>query len=45
MAAGYVFFAARAIGWLRRPRMTALPNRVSAAVLAAFAVVTVAGAE
>ena len=39
------FFAARAVGWLRRPRMTTLLNRVSAAVLAAFGVVTVASAE
>jgi hypothetical protein len=45
MAAGYAFFAARAVGWLRRPRMTALTRFGSAAVLAAFAVVTVAGAE
>jgi threonine/homoserine/homoserine lactone efflux protein len=37
--------AARAVGWLRRPRMTTLLNRVSAAVLAAFGVVTVASAE
>jgi threonine/homoserine/homoserine lactone efflux protein len=39
------FVAARAVGWLRRPRMTTLLNRVSAAVLAAFGVVTVASAE
>jgi threonine/homoserine/homoserine lactone efflux protein len=39
------FFAARAVGWLRRPRMTTLLNRVSAAVLAAFGVVTVASGE
>jgi threonine/homoserine/homoserine lactone efflux protein len=39
------FFAARAVGWLRRPRMTTLLNRISAAILAAFGVVTVASAE
>jgi threonine/homoserine/homoserine lactone efflux protein len=39
------FFVARAVGWLRRPRMVTLLNRVSAAVLAAFGVVTVARAE
>jgi threonine/homoserine/homoserine lactone efflux protein len=39
------FFAARAVGWLRRPGMTTLLNRVSAAILAAFGVVTVASAE
>jgi threonine/homoserine/homoserine lactone efflux protein len=35
MAARYAFFAARAVGRLRRPRMTTLLNRVSAAILAA----------
>jgi threonine/homoserine/homoserine lactone efflux protein len=39
------FFAARAVGRLRRPRITRLLNRVSAAILATLGVVTVASAE
>ena len=39
------FFAAGAVGWLHRPRMTTLLNRVSAAIIATFGVVTVASAE
>jgi threonine/homoserine/homoserine lactone efflux protein len=37
--------AARAVAWLRRPRVTALLNRVSAAILTTFGVVTVASAK
>jgi len=37
--------AARAVVWLRRPRVTALLNRVSAAILTTFGVVTVASAK
>jgi threonine/homoserine/homoserine lactone efflux protein len=39
------FIAARAVAWLRRPRVTAMLNRVSAAVLTAFGIATVASAE
>lgn len=37
--------AARAVTWLRRPRVTTLLNRVSAAILTTFGVATVASAE
>jgi len=37
--------AARAVTWLRRPRVTTLLNRVSAAILTPFGVATVASAE
>jgi threonine/homoserine/homoserine lactone efflux protein len=39
------FIAARAVAWLRRPRVTAVLNRVNAGVLTAFGVATVASAE
>jgi threonine/homoserine/homoserine lactone efflux protein len=39
------FIAARAVVWLRRPRVTAVLNRVNAGVLTAFGVATVASAE
>ena len=37
--------AARAVTWLRRPRVTTLLNRISAAILTTFGVATVASAE
>jgi threonine/homoserine/homoserine lactone efflux protein len=37
--------ATRAVTWLRRPRVTTLLNRVSAAILTTFGVATVASAE
>ncbi|MFL6046520.1 MAG: LysE family translocator [Propionibacteriaceae bacterium] len=37
--------AARAVVWLRRPRVTAVLNRVTAGVLTAFGLATVASAE
>ena len=37
--------AARAVTWLRRPRVTSILNRVSAAVLTTFGVATLASAE
>jgi threonine/homoserine/homoserine lactone efflux protein len=37
--------AARAVTWLRRPRVTTLLNRVSGAILTTFGVATVASAE
>jgi threonine/homoserine/homoserine lactone efflux protein len=39
------FIAARAVAWLRRPRVTAMLTRVNAGVLAAFGIATVASAE
>ena len=39
------FLAARAVIWLRRPRVTTLLNRLSAAILTTFGVVTIASAE
>jgi threonine/homoserine/homoserine lactone efflux protein len=39
------FIAARAVVWLRRPRVTAMLNRVNAGVLTAFGIATVASAE
>jgi threonine/homoserine/homoserine lactone efflux protein len=39
------FIAARAVGWLRRPRITTMLDRVSAAILTTFGVATVASAE
>jgi len=37
--------AARAVTWLRRPRVTTILNRVSAAILTTFGIATVASAE
>jgi threonine/homoserine/homoserine lactone efflux protein len=37
--------AARAVIWLRRPRVTTVLNRVSAGILTTFGVATVASAE
>ncbi len=39
------FLAAHAVIWLRRPRVTTLLNRLSAAILTTFGVVTIASAE
>ena len=39
------FLAARAVIWLRHPRVTTLLNRLSAAILTTFGVVTIASAE
>jgi threonine/homoserine/homoserine lactone efflux protein len=37
--------AARAVTWLRRPRVTTILNRVTAAILTTFGVATIASAE
>jgi LysE type translocator. len=41
---GFAFAAARAIVWLRRPRITRALDRISAVVLAAFGIGTLASA-